>query len=196
MTTTSMIDFEREFEYLKEASRLIESEHVEIMVDDAANIMMRGLRYFIGEQAQWLPEYGKVAEWLTDNRGRGLLCMGNVGRGKSVLCGRVLPCILHYWANKIVACYTARELAAHYDEAMTRKLLFVDDIGTETAAMVFGNRIDAVPALVDEAERRGKLLLLTTNLNMEEIRKKYGERTTDRLRALCEVVIFQGGSLR
>lgn len=196
MTATNMIDFEQELAFLCEAGRIAEAERVQIAVTNAADIIMRGLRHFIGDGAQWLPEYDKVASWLTDNHGRGLLCMGNVGRGKSVLCGRVLPCIIHYWGCRIVTYYTARELAANYDEAARRRLLCIDDIGVETAAMVYGTRIEAVPAIIDEAERRGALLLLTTNMNMDELVAKYGERTVDRLRGLCEIVIFRGGSLR
>lgn len=191
-----MIDFAKECACLHEAGRLIETERINIAIDDADCIMLRGLRYFIGDKAQWLPEYTGVAAWMKNNDGRGLLCAGSIGRGKTILCGKVLPCILHYHAGKIVTGYTARELAAHYDEAINRKLLFIDDIGTESQAVIYGTRIDAVPALVDEAERRGNMLLLTTNLTFAELSAKYGERTVDRLRGICRVVIFQGESMR
>ena len=47
-----------------------------------------------------------------------------------------------------------------------------------------------------EAEKRGKLLMLTTNLSLEEISQKYGERTMDRLVAITRRVKFEGNSLR
>lgn len=190
------IDFSREAQRLREVGAIAENERVTLRVQGARQMLQDGLNMFVGKQAVWLPEYDTITAWLTDNDGRGLLCMGNVGRGKTVLCGNVLPCIIHYWTNKIVKGYTARELATQLDDALRRKLLFIDDIGTEHETVIFGNRIDAVPTIVDEAERRGNLLLLTTNLTYDELKAKYGERTTDRLCNICKAVVFQGGSLR
>lgn len=47
--------------------------------------------------AEWLPEYDKVAEWLTNNQRKGLMLYGSNGRGKSLLSLRVLPLVLQYW---------------------------------------------------------------------------------------------------
>ena len=190
------IDFHAEVVRLKEVGMFADTDRVYFRVEDAATKIRDGLRYFLGGDALWLPEYDQVAEWLTDNQGRGLLCAGNVGRGKTVLCVKVLPCIIHYAENKLVAQYNARGLGAKLSEAMTRKLVCVDDIGTEGETVDFGNHIAAVPALIDLAERRGNLLMLTTNLSFAELKKKYGERTTDRLRAICKTVIFRGDSMR
>ena len=44
--------------------------------------------------------------------------------------------------------------------------------------------------------KKGKLLILTTNLSIDELREKYGERTVDRLRAITKTVLFTGESLR
>lgn len=49
---------------------------------------------------------------------------------------------------------------------------------------------------MDEAEKRGKMLMLTTNLSLDEISQKYGERTMDRLVAITRRVKFEGTSLR
>ena len=60
-------------------------------VEKAADLLMRGLAYSIGPTAQWLPEYDQVAEWLADNHGKGLMCIGDCGRGKTVIT-REYPC--------------------------------------------------------------------------------------------------------
>ena len=190
------IDFYSEAQWLREVGALAENERVTLQVQGARQMLQDGLNMFIGKEATWLPEYDAITAWLTDNDGRGLLCAGNVGRGKTILCGSVLPCIIHHRTNKIVRAFTARELATQLDDALRCKLLFIDDIGTERETVIFGNRIDAVPTIVDEAERRGKLLLLTTNLTHDELKAKYGERTTDRLCHICKAVVFQGASLR
>lgn len=190
------IDFHAETSRLKEVGMFEGADRVFFYVEGAAEHIRAGLKHFVGAGAMWLPEYDEVAAWLSNNDGRGLLCAGNVGRGKTVLCCKVLPCIIHSAANKLIAQYKARDLGAKLSEATARKLVCVDDIGTEGELVDFGNHIAAVPTLVDIAERRGNLLLLTTNLSFAELKKKYGERTTDRLRAICKTVIFRGDSMR
>lgn len=50
--------------------------------------------------------------------------------------------------------------------------------------------------LVDYAEKNGIMLIITTNLTWKELTEKYGERTTDRLKALVTPIGFKGKSLR
>lgn len=146
--------------------------------------------------AIWLPEYGEIADWLSCNHGRGLLCMGRVGRGKTLLCARVLPLIIDHYFGRVVNVVDARRLAGEYARVSKLHLLCVDDVGTEEAVSVYGNRWQPFASLADAAEKDGKLLLVTTNLSPEELREKYGERTFDRLKAITRMVVFNGDSLR
>ena len=66
-------------------------EKVRWMLPDADMLLMQGLAYAIGPDVEWLPEYEEVARWLSDNQGKGLLCIGNCGRGKTVITRDVLP---------------------------------------------------------------------------------------------------------
>lgn len=173
-----------------------EDDRVYIKTPDAKRILARGIRHFIGDSAVWLDEYDQVAEWLEDNKGLGLFCAGNCGRGKSVICQKVLPVIFKYWHKKVVNTVTAVDLNRRFDEISQYKIISIDDIGTEAGAVVYGETHDYIQELVDLAERRQKLLIVTTNMNIKEIGKKYGDRTVDRLRALTKCVIFEGKSLR
>ena len=65
----------------------------------------------------------------------------------------------------------------------------MDDIGTENLSVKYGEKRLAFAELTDEAEKKGKLLILTTNLSIDELREKYGERTVDRLRAITKTVL-------
>lgn len=190
------MDFDAEVRRLIEVGAISQPDRIHIAIDDARGILVRGLIHFIGPSAQWLPEYDKVADWLNDNQGMGLFCYGSCGRGKSVLTSMVIPTILHYWANKIVYCYTAEAMARNLDKIKSYPLVCIDDIGVEGIANIYGNKTYALPAIVDEAERKGHLLILSTNLTVDEIGPKYGERTMDRLRAICKPVMFAGDSLR
>ena len=145
---------------------------------------------------QWLDEYRQVSDWLSNNNGRGLLCIGNCGRGKTIICSKLIPILAKVFYNKIFCCYDAIDLNTKIDEMKKKHILSIDDIGTEPEFCKYGERRQPFAELVDSAEKTGKLLLLTTNLSMDELLSKYGIRTIDRLRAVTKVVHFIGNSLR
>lgn len=189
------IDFKRTIEGLKATGFNPLPNSVNISIPDAKRILWNGLNYFVGK-AEWLSEYEEVSNWLSDNKGRGLLCYGNCGRGKSLICWKIIPLLLNHYCHKIVACYDAQQMNADIDAVKQKHIIYIDDIGTENVSVKFGEKRLAFCEIVDEAEKRGKLLILTTNLSLDEISQKYGERTMDRLVAITTRVKFKGGSLR
>ena len=189
------IDFRAVKERLKDTGFNPGPMTIPVKVRNASEALKNGLNHYMGD-AQWLPEYDEVVEWLTDNQGRGLLCYGNCGRGKSVICGKIIPVLLNYYHNKIVSCYDAQSLNARADEILAKHILYIDDIGTESMAVKYGERRMVFSELCDLAEKKGKLLIVTTNLSLNEIAEKYGERTMDRLVAITKRVKFSGESLR
>lgn len=189
------IDFKKTIEGLKATGFNPLPNSVNISIPDAKRILWNGLNYFVGK-AEWLSEYEEVSNWLSDNKGRGLLCYGNCGRGKSLICWKIIPLLLNHYCHKIVACYDAQQMNADIDAVKQKHIIYIDDIGTENVSVKFGEKRLAFCEIVDEAEKRGKLLILTTNLSLDEISQKYGERTMDRLVAITTRVKFKGGSLR
>lgn len=150
----------------------------------------------IVSKAQWLIEYEQIVEWLANNNGRGLLCIGNCGRGKTIICSRIIPVLEKYFYNKIISCYDAVDLNIKIDEMKKKQIISIDDVGTENDFFKFGERRQPFIELVDFAEKKDKLLIITTNLTIDELQIKYGIRTIDRLRAITKVVHFIGKSLR
>lgn len=194
--TAGKIDFDREVRYLEKAGVRLMPDTVRVAVPDARNVLFRGLRHFVGDGAQWLPEYDEVADWLSDNKGRGLLCYGNCGRGKTLICTRVIPPLLSFYHGKLISLYDAMEMNGKPDEVLAKHLLCVDDIGVEGECVIYGARRQLLAEIVDAAEKKGKLLVLTTNLSLNGLASRYGERTMDRLVAVTRRVNFKGGSLR
>lgn len=145
---------------------------------------------------QWLPEYDSIAEWLSDNKGRGLLCMGNLGRGKTLIATKAIPILFNYFKRLIVRVTDAQELNDKIDVVKQSHIICIDDVGTEGEYVRYGERRIPFAELVDLAEKHGKLLIITTNLTIEELTAKYGERTIDRLRGITKCVLFQGQSMR
>lgn len=189
------IDFREAINRLREVGLNPMPSTVRISVPEARDILMRGLNFFAPD-AVWLPEYDRIAEWLTDNKGRGLLCTGNCGRGKTLICAKIIPILLNHYCNKVVKVYDAQQMNAELDVVKSKHILCLDDVGTESIAVKYGDKRWAFCEIVDEAEKRGKLLIVTTNLSAEELAMKYGERTMDRLVAITTRVTFKGESLR
>lgn len=174
-----------------------------ITFNDAENFLKRGLRYFIGDKAVWLDGYNVVADWLTNNEGKGLCVLGTNGLGKSVICYDILPVFFKYYKpNMRVFKCRAIELAAcvrnrvDYANIIMANAVVIDDFGIEDVNNNYGEEYDAVPDIIDIAEKMKKLLIATTNLSADGIVKRYGERTADRLRSITKGLLIEGESLR
>lgn len=177
----------------------VPEERVHISIYEAKAVLRNAMRFFIareGREMQWLPEYENVAEWLSDNKGRGLFLFGNCGRGKTLLSRYVIPAILLKYQRRVVSYFDAQELNERIDEALTKKIVSVDDIGTEEVLVSYGNRRLAFLELADAVEKNGKLLIVTSNLNHEQLINKYGDRTLERVLATTKRVLFTGKSMR
>ena len=175
----------------------------EIRLRDASEVLKRGLRYFLGDNSSWLPEYEAISDWLSDNNGKGLLFYGSNGRGKTVICSKILPIIFQYYLHIEYIQYDAIDLGENYrltlgnnDLLWRRNPLIIDDIGTESIINDYGEKHDIVSEIIDKAEKQNRLLILTTNLTPDEISERYGVRTLDRLKAIVKSVKTIGNSLR
>ena len=171
---------------------------VSIHIDNAKLLLCNGLKYYCGEGSVWQPEYEEVAEWLTDNKGRGLWLCGECGRGKTLIGAKILPVLFNFYhfPRKTISLYDAKGLNSKFDDIVKKHIIYIDDVGKESVDVNYGNRNLRFPDIVDEAEKKGKLLMFTTNLSQEKMVEKYGERTVDRLRAITKKIVFRGKSLR
>jgi DNA replication protein DnaC len=155
---------------------------------------------------QWLPEYNEIVEWMSNTNGKGLLLMGDCGRGKSTILCSIIPLIFHFAFNKIVTPYSAKDLnlpdlqhgkkTIGWSKISVKWCLAIDEVGTEEAEFNFGERYEPFNKIIDDAENSIKLVFISTNLTKEQLLQRYGERTYDRLIRLCRVVEFKGPSLR
>lgn len=144
----------------------------------------------------WLPEYDEIAEWLTNTNGKGLFLAGSVGRGKTTLIHHAIPLLFYHFQRKVVKCTHANHLDEHLHEYESKLLISLDELGTESTVNNFGNKYEPVNKLFDMAESKSKILFVSTNLDSETIKQRYGIRTLDRITRLCRIVKFKGESLR
>ena len=167
---------------------------VYINIGNARERLGNALRYFCGQDAKWLPEYEEVSEWLTDNKGKGLLLIGDCGRGKTLITTMILPILLQR-LNRVVNIYDAPDLNTKTRDIFGKHIIVIDDLGTEST-MEYGEKKAVFANLIDQAEKRGKLLIVTTNLSSDELSGKYGVKTVDRFFSCCRIIKFSGESLR
>lgn len=188
------IDFDRERESLEAIHVMRPRMQFNFAFPDGRDLLRRGLNYY--GCPEWLPEYDRVAAWLENPQGQGLLMLGDCGRGKTVIARGILPILVKARYSRLLYSYNAQELNTRIDAILKQRLVVIDDIGTEEIRNNFGNKRNAFAELIDSAESEGKFLVVTTNLSYEELEAKYTKRTTDRLRGMCRIVVFRGGSLR
>lgn len=121
---------------------------------------------------------------------------GNCGRGKSLLGRFVLPAILLKYSGKITSVYDIQEMNSRVDAVLKKHIISLDDIGTEEISVDYGNKRMAFAEIMDAVEKHGKLIIVSSNLDADSIKKRYGDRIMDRIRATTTRVLFNGESLR
>ena len=192
-----MIDFRKIAQLMIAHGMKLPEQGIQISIPQAKELIHSGLIYFSRqENIEWLPEYEKVVSWLENNNCRGIFMYGDCGRGKSLLARYVLPSILLHSCNKVVSVYDMIEINSRLDEALTKKILALDDVGVEDVSVKFGERRMAFAELMDSIEKYEKLAIITTNLSPDELKAKYGDRVMDRIIATTVRISFKGKSLR
>ncbi len=169
---------------------------IPLKIPDANIVLAKTMKNFIGPGFKWAPEYDAVATWLAGNRGSGLFLYGQNGRGKTILGQRALPFIILQFCNMIVKSVDAQQMNTELEELLRKRLLSLDDVGTEDVRIVYGERRWAFPEIMDAAEKKGNLVIVSTNLGPDEITNTYGIRTLERIKATCTRVKFSGQSMR
>ena len=189
----------------------------------ADEYLARGLAYAIGPKVQWLPEYEGVVSWLADNQGKGLMCIGDCGRGKTIITRDILSVLFANTINvrfrdgstghPVYNYFLAKELKSRWAEIERCKIVCVDDVGTEPIAKVYGETHNYFAELVDLCNDRDKLLICSTNLRTVELfggrddddqsptfgevfPARYDQRTRSRLTGNTVRVYFEGDDLR
>lgn len=191
------INFKATIDRLSDTTYKPLPDKVQISVPNAETHLKGGLNYFCGDTAKWNPDYEKIVQWLTDNKGKGLMLVGGCGVGKTLIGMRIIPLLLNHYCHKMVTICTAAELNKSPDGIISNHhIIYVDDVGTEDISNIYGNRRMPFAELVDTAERDGKLLMFSTNLDDEHLASKYGDRVVDRLHAIVKKVTINGKSNR
>ncbi|MBQ8272676.1 MAG: ATP-binding protein [Tidjanibacter sp.] len=160
-----------------------------------------------------LPEYDMVIDWMTSTDDKGLMLMGDCGRGKSIIITRVIPILLRMLeeranpypvhASELASVYPNAHTTENYKPTDTNLVYLtrtpypiIDEVGVEPMMNNYGEKSEGFNQIVNVAERYHRPMFVTTNLTPLQLLDRYGERTMDRLAHLCRTINFQGDSLR
>ena len=190
-----MSNFETIKKIMQEHGVQVPDDKVYFKVPNAKEKMKAVFEMFVND-FKWIAEYDQVAEWLEDNKGRGLFLYGNCGRGKTVLAKYVIPALLLSECSKVVTYYDITDLKTRFEELRQKKIIAVDDIGTEEIVVTFGQRTDVFAEIMDAVEKKSKLAIITSNYTKNQLLDRYGERILDRIVATTHRVVFTGKSFR
>lgn len=140
--------------------------------------------------------------------GRGLWIFGGTGTGKTTLAMLMSKSALE--AGKTVAIYSLPKLLARirrtYDsepggdsylslfgQLTSVDLLHIDDLGAEKRSDWV---LEQLYSLVNERYESQRSILVTTNLELEELETQIGARTVSRLSQMCDLVELRGPDSR
>jgi len=176
-------------------------------------VIARGNRYeCISEEI-----VADVADWLTSERGRvGMLLYGTVGTGKTTMLNAVCRVINHCVKpeygeltlksdfRKVVNIVRAKDVVDAfqadrdlYDKMCKVDLLGIDELGVEAIDVKnYGNTSEPIIDLLSVRYDRQRCTMISSNLDLNKIGERYGDRLQDRFIEMFFMLPFIGKSYR
>lgn len=134
---------------------------------------------------------------------KGLLILGDVGIGKSLIMMAMSKCnaVLGYAKNNFQET-TCKNIVRKYDSEGQKEIekfmdnsWYFDDIGTELPGSHFGKKIEVMQLILEERchlfNRTGIKTHLSSNYDLNEFKARYGVRVHDRLFEMFNIVVYK-----
>lgn len=146
-----------------------------------------------------------VNNWDKLERKKGLLIIGPPGHGKTTLMKSLEWGVTFKNGSKANGFYDMKNIVERFED--TGKINFLkeslqggianeyrcfDDLGVERVANHYGSKINVMDYIIDNF----KGCSYTTNLNLQRLIEKYGERTVGRLREHCYIIQLKDTDFR
>jgi DNA replication protein DnaC len=151
-----------------------------------------------------------AARWLIDSHTPpGLLLCGLCGNGKTSLAKAIAWLIGYitehengYSNRKYMRLHTAKAIChsfgtQDYEGICNSEMIIIDDLGEEPKEVLkYGQPETPIIDLLNERYVHQRITVITSNLETDALRAKYGERVYDRLREMVTSVVFENDSYR
>lgn len=154
----------------------------------------------------------QMCYWLLNSPKWGVMLMGSVGNGKTTLLNATIKLLETAYSNSrtesglkmavTISNTTAKELTntarkgqEFYNPAIA--VCGIDDMGEEPKeVMSYGNPVTPIIDIIEERYAKRQITIITTNLDADGIKNKYGARVADRLREMMQIITFTNASYR
>lgn len=157
----------------------------------------RGRRFLMDDHT--LDKIDKVSRWILCSDKRGLILMGSLGNGKSTM----LSSLHRLFGAYKSTLSDAQNLFDFYKQTQgtlgikDEKLLLIDDIGIEPPRCLFyGEEYYPITRLLLHRYDKRLTTIVATNLDMEDLATRYGDRVADRMFETYDLVLYNGASYR
>lgn len=198
---------------------------IEIPERDAANGLYAAMKAEVEYRGgQFVPDEDTkahilaAAKWLVNPSAKpGLMLCGLCGNGKTTLANAiarlvafVTECEYGHAEMKTIKFRTAKQICrlctvsdkfkqqyTEYDSLFKEPMLIIDDLGEEPKeVLVYGMIHTPIIDLITERYAKQLMTIVTTNLDTDELEKKYGQRICDRFSEMLTSIVFENESYR
>lgn len=164
---------------LRQGKKLIQNEYNKPLI--------KAICFFLSED----PRFG-------GSLGKGLLIRGISGLGKTYLftCvkdNRIKPISIHSMID------VADEVREYGGCQVKGKVIYLDDVGSEETVNHYGSKINWFKEFLESYYLNSNdysRLIISTNLNFDQIQEKYGFRVRSRMKEMFNVIDVTGKDLR
>ena len=135
---------------------------------------------------------------FTGNLVKGILLLGVIGNGKTVLMESFVE-VFNLASNKIITYIHAKDISRIIVDKelgyLNKRPLFIDDIGKEQEAIKnYGTTIHPFEDVINERYKNFGLTFGTSNYKLEDL--PYDKHTLDRMKQMFNIIVLPGKSRR
>lgn len=146
--------------------------------------------------------YSIGSEKFTGDLYKGIMLVGNLGTGKTLIMSAFLN-IIESGSNKIITRFHSKEVPLKLKEKESdpdfykTRPIFIDDVGKEPSMINnYGTKTSPISDLFALRYDFGSWTFTTTNHTGKELLEKYGGSTVDRFKEMFNIINLTGNSRR
>lgn len=193
----------------------------EVFIAIGNTILVENGEKILNEDDEWIDrpfevdkfntdQIDQISYYLTDDKrfskdqNKALMLMGSVGSGKSMLI-EISRRSFAYLSRKMFQIIPAMKIASAYADndidtkniANNTGVLCIDDMGCEPQTVKhYGTEYSPIIEVIHFRYINRRPTFVTTNLDANEIEDYYDARIRNRLKQMCNAIIFKGPSRR